>query len=93
MPGRIEAVAGVSLPMLVRALTYRARDIETMVRKAISGGRRDGVLRSRSIRSMPQREIEIVNKLGLHARASAKLTQPASRYQSNMHMSRGAAGA
>ena len=24
---------------------------------------------------MPQREIEIVNKLGLHARASAKLTQ------------------
>ena len=44
VPGRIEAVAGVSLPMLVRALTYRARDIETMVRKAISGGR-DGVLR------------------------------------------------
>ena len=24
---------------------------------------------------MPQREVEIVNKLGLHARASAKLTQ------------------
>ena len=43
-PGRVEAVAGVSLPMLVRALTYRGRGMETMVTKAISGGR-DGVLR------------------------------------------------
>ena len=30
---------------------------------------------------MQQREIEIVNKLGLHARASAKLTQLAAKYQ------------
>ncbi len=37
---------------------------------------------------MPQREIEIVNKLGLHARASAKLTQMASRYQSDVHIAR-----
>ena len=29
---------------------------------------------------MPRREIEIVNKLGLHARASAKLTQLAAKY-------------
>jgi len=29
---------------------------------------------------MPRREIEITNKLGLHARASAKLTQVASRH-------------
>jgi len=29
---------------------------------------------------MPQAEAEIVNKLGLHARASAKLTQLASRF-------------
>jgi PTS system ascorbate-specific IIA component len=42
-PGRVEGVAGVSLPMLVRAVTYRAKDMETMVRKAVSGGR-DGVL-------------------------------------------------
>jgi len=27
-----------------------------------------------------QAEVEIVNKLGLHARASAKLTQTASKY-------------
>ncbi len=42
--GRVEAVAGVNLPMLVRAITYRDRDLDTMIKKAISGGC-DGVLR------------------------------------------------
>ena len=37
---------------------------------------------------MLQREVEIRNKLGLHARASAKLTQLAARYQSEVQMSR-----
>lgn len=37
---------------------------------------------------MTQQEIEIINKLGLHARASAKLTQLASRYQCEVWMSR-----
>lgn len=36
--GRIEAIAGVSLPMLIRALTYSRESIETMVSKAITGG-------------------------------------------------------
>ena len=38
IPGRVEGVAGVSLPMLVRALTYRTKDLPTMIRKAVSGG-------------------------------------------------------
>jgi len=42
-PERIEAVAGVNLPMLVRAFTYRGKGMETMIKKAISGGC-DGVL-------------------------------------------------
>lgn len=42
-PGRIEGVAGVNLPMLLRALTYRDRDMETLVTRAVAGGR-DGVL-------------------------------------------------
>ena len=42
-PGRIECVAGVNLPMLVRAFTYRAKGMDTMITKAVSGGR-DGVL-------------------------------------------------
>jgi phosphocarrier protein HPr len=37
---------------------------------------------------MHQREVEIVNKLGLHARASAKLTQLAAKYESDVTMSR-----
>ncbi|MBK6600041.1 MAG: HPr family phosphocarrier protein [Betaproteobacteria bacterium] len=37
---------------------------------------------------MQQREVEIVNKLGLHARASAKLTQLAAKYQCDVYMSR-----
>ncbi len=41
--GRVEAVAGVNLPMLVRAFTYRDKGMETIIKKAISGGC-DGVL-------------------------------------------------
>ncbi len=43
-PGRVEAVAGVNLPMLVRAFTYRLKGMDTMIKKAVSGGC-DGVLR------------------------------------------------
>ena len=37
---------------------------------------------------MPQTEAEIGNKLGLHARASAKLTQLASGFQSEIWLTR-----
>lgn len=37
-PGRIEAVAGVSLPMLVRSLCYAGQPLETVVSKAVTGG-------------------------------------------------------
>lgn len=42
-PGRIEGVAGVNLPMLLRAISYRDKDMETLVTRTIAGGR-DGVL-------------------------------------------------
>ncbi len=42
-PGRIEGIAGINLPMLLRALTYRDKDMSTLVARATSGGR-DGVL-------------------------------------------------
>lgn len=38
IPGRVEGVAGVNLPMLVRALTYRNEPLKTVVAKATSGG-------------------------------------------------------
>jgi len=37
---------------------------------------------------MLQREVEIVNKLGLHARASAKLTQVAGKFDAEIWLSR-----
>jgi phosphocarrier protein len=37
---------------------------------------------------MPERDIEIINKLGLHARASAKLTQTAAQFQAEVWLSR-----
>ena len=37
---------------------------------------------------MQQREVEIVNKLGLHARASAKLTQLAGKFPCEVMLSR-----
>ncbi|MDP2832144.1 MAG: HPr family phosphocarrier protein [Pseudomonadota bacterium] len=37
---------------------------------------------------MPERDIEIVNKLGMHARASAKLTQTASSFRCEVWLSR-----
>ena len=37
---------------------------------------------------MQRQEAEIVNKLGLHARASAKLTQLAGQFQSNVWLTR-----
>jgi mannose PTS system EIIA component len=42
-PGRIEGAAGVNLPMLLRALTYREKGMEMMLTKAIAGAR-DGAL-------------------------------------------------
>lgn len=37
---------------------------------------------------MQRRDVEIVNKLGLHARPSARLTQLASTFRSQVHLSR-----
>jgi PTS system ascorbate-specific IIA component len=36
-PGRIEGVAGANLPMLLRTITYRERNMETLVKKAVAG--------------------------------------------------------
>lgn len=38
---------------------------------------------------MPSEDIKIINKLGLHARASAKLTQLAGQFPSEIFLSKG----
>jgi mannose PTS system EIIA component len=38
IPGRVEGVAGANVPMLVRAVTYRTRGMETLLKRVVSGG-------------------------------------------------------
>ena len=38
VPGHVEGLAGASLPMLIRALTYRDEPLATVVAKAVSAG-------------------------------------------------------
>jgi len=42
-PGHVEGLAGVNFTMLLRALTYRDRGMETLLMRARDGGR-DGVI-------------------------------------------------
>ena len=41
--GRIEGLTGVNMPMLLRALTYRDKGMETLLMRARDGGR-DGII-------------------------------------------------
>jgi PTS system ascorbate-specific IIA component len=43
-PGQVEGIAGVNLPMLIRALTYRDEPLEGVIDKALTGGQ-DGLTR------------------------------------------------
>jgi PTS system mannose-specific IIA component len=43
-PGKVVGLSGASLPMLIRALTYRGEPLAAVVEKAMSGGT-EGVVR------------------------------------------------
>jgi PTS system mannose-specific IIA component len=43
-PGRVEGLAGVNLPMLIRALTYRDEPLAVVLEKSLSGAG-EGILR------------------------------------------------
>ena len=38
VPGRVEVIAGISLPMLLRAITYRREALDVVVEMALAGG-------------------------------------------------------
>ena len=42
-PGHVEVVAGISLPMLLRALTYRNDTVDVVVEMALAGGQNGAV--------------------------------------------------
>ena len=43
LPGIVEGVAGVNMPMIVRTMTYRHESLMALVEKAVTGGR-EGVV-------------------------------------------------
>ena len=43
-PGRVEGVAGVNLPMLIKALSYREEPLAAVLEKALAGAN-EGVIR------------------------------------------------
>ena len=47
VPAKVEGIAGVYLPMLLRALTYREEPLAAVIEKALSGGA-DGVMRMKA---------------------------------------------
>ena len=38
IPGKVEVIAGISLPMLLRAITYRHNTLDVTVEMALAGG-------------------------------------------------------
>jgi len=39
VPGKVDCISGVNLPMLVRALTYRQKPLSIVIEKVLSGGK------------------------------------------------------
>ena len=95
-PGRVAVLAGVNLPMLLRAVCYRGETLADVAAKALAGGQQGMVqvastpMQNQANRpqAMITRDFTISNKLGLHARPSAQITQVASRYSAEVWLAR-----
>jgi len=52
-PGQVEVIAGISLPMLLRALTYRNDTLDVVVEMALAGGQGGAVKVDNRVRLGP----------------------------------------
>jgi mannose PTS system EIIA component len=52
-PGHVEVIAGISLPMLLRALTYRNDHVDVVVEMALAGGQNGAVRVDNRVRLSP----------------------------------------
>lgn len=52
-PGQIEVIAGISLPMLLRALTYRSDTLDVVVEMALAGGQSGAMRVDNRVRLSP----------------------------------------
>lgn len=53
VPGSVEVIAGISLPMLLRALTYRHDTLDVVVEMALAGGQNGAVKVDNRVRLAP----------------------------------------
>ena len=53
IPGQVEVIAGISLPMLLRAITYRRDSLDVVVEMALAGGQNGAVRVDNRIRVGP----------------------------------------
>lgn len=53
MPGHVDVIAGISLPMLLRALTYRHDTLDVVVEMALAGGQNGAVRVDNRVRLSP----------------------------------------
>lgn len=52
-PGHVEVIAGISLPMLLRAITYRSDTLDVVVEMALAGGQSGAVRVDNRVRLSP----------------------------------------
>ena len=52
-PGTVEVIAGISLPMLLRALTYRMDTLDVVVEMALAGGQNGAIRVDNRVRLSP----------------------------------------
>jgi len=52
-PGHVEVIAGISLPMLLRAITYRNDTLDVVMQMALSGGQNGAVRVDNRVRLSP----------------------------------------
>ena len=95
-PGRVEIVSGANLPMLIkaRALAREGRSPREIAHTLVERGRR-AILAAAELAARDAEELRLVeetltlkNRLGLHARAAAKLVHTASSFASRITLAR-----
>lgn len=96
------AVAGVNLPMLMRVFHSATLSLDALAQAAVEGGQQGVVrcpqqgsptATATAAAATPttegktlERTVEIINKLGLHARASAKLVTLANKFTADVRL-------
>ncbi len=100
--GNTAAVAGLNLPMLMRVFHSSSLSLDALAQAAVEGGQQGIVrcpqagstnltpntppTMSAATGKLVERNVDIINKLGLHARASAKLVTLANKFTADVRL-------